>query len=382
MTKLRVLSALPSSEAATNKATVISDQISVKLPLRRLKKVLTMAQEAKWLDKRSFAIGRWDGSLNIFHVPSGAEHDPVISSAFVSPCWGGLEMITPVTDYIFATSNDDSSIAIWKSLTPIHNKIIPQPTLFYNASYGVANSGTVVKAKGETFFVSGHKEGYLLIWSMDKRDETFSLYSIVNIRSNNPVPPIGADQRQLWNVRSIVTWKEGVVVTGSEDGDICVVSVPDGTVLSRKRYNPSAKRGINYLDLHKNYLLLANCAAGEDDKNTWLYRLGNGNKVTLLHAINLKVNEDLEQVFNFRVELAFDDPFLYFFAATGEGVLWMGKIENNKLHPIDNIKVSMNQGAALSYQSESKILAVVGDNINLWRLESNFAPLKEAEPRE
>jgi WD40 repeat protein len=321
-----------------------------------------MAQEAKWLNKRTFAIGRWDGSLTIFHIPSGAENDPVMSTAFVSPCWGGLEMITPITDFIFATSNDDSSIAVWKSLSPIHNKIVAQPTLFYNGSYGVANSGTVVEAGGESFFVSGHEEGYLLIWSMEKSGDAFSLCNIVNIRSKIPV---GA----LWNIRSIVTWKDGIVITGSEDGDICAVSVPDGEVLTRTKYNPSARRGINYLDLHEDYLLLANCAVGKEDKNTWLYQINADNSLTLLDSINLKVNQNSDQVFNFRVELAFEDRALYFFAATGEGALWVGKIENSKLHPIGNYKVSMNQGAALSYQSASKILAVVGDDIHLLQLE-------------
>jgi len=42
-----------------------------------------------------------------------------------------------------------------------------------------------------------------------------------------------------------------------------------------------------------------------------------------------------------------------------------GVIENSKLHPIGDYKVSMKQGVALSYQSASKILAVVGGDIHL-----------------
>lgn len=47
----------------------------------------------------------------------------------------------------------------------------------------------------------------------------------------------------LWNVRDIVAWRDGIVITGAEDGDLVMLRVAaGGNVLTRKRYNASAQR--------------------------------------------------------------------------------------------------------------------------------------------
>lgn len=83
-------------------------------PLRKLGTTFSMAQEVRWLDEQKFAIGRWDGNLTIFHLPSTPNAGPTITSAAVSPAFSGVEMIANVTRDFFVSSLDGSTIAVWE----------------------------------------------------------------------------------------------------------------------------------------------------------------------------------------------------------------------------------------------------------------------------
>jgi len=138
------------------------------------------------------------------------------------------------------------------------------------------------------------------------------------------------------------------------------------------RYNATAHRGINDLDTCGDYLLLANCSVGKDDKNTWLYRISEQG-FELVDAVNFKMSETREQVFNFCVDQAVVDKKQYFFAATQEGIAWVGLVEETGLKLLGNKAVSTNFGAALAYENDTHLLAVAGDNIHLFELEQNLA---------
>jgi hypothetical protein len=95
----------------------------------------------------------------------------------------------------------------------------------------------------------------------------------------------------------LAAWRN-CVLTDSEDGDIVALSVPDGTELFRTRYNDKAQRGINNISALGDMLLVANCAVGPSDKNTWLFDLSSG-KPVLSDAENLAVDISKSQVFDF-----------------------------------------------------------------------------------
>jgi hypothetical protein len=146
-----------------------------------------------------------------------------------------------------------------------------------------------------------------------------------------------------------------------------LVRIPEGEITARCRYNPSAQRGINDIDVCEDYLAVANCSVGQQDKNLWLFRITDSG-FTFLDACNLKCNAELNQIFNFCVDQGIVDGTQYFFSATQEGVVWVGTVEGGALCPIGTQKVSASSGAALSYAPGSRLLAVAGDNLHLFEV--------------
>lgn len=334
------------------------------LPLKEVGTTYSMAQAVRWLTDRNFAIGRWDGSLTVFHHDPANPGAPVIAAAIIAPSLAGVEMITRIMPKLFASSNDAKSIVIWEADgTFTEAGIHLLTTLTYEPAYGAANDGTVTTAQGQTFFVSGHANGFALIWHVSDKAR-FELVRAIDLNSASPVP----SPYPLKNIRAVEAWRPGYVVTGSEDGDLCLVRIPEGEVVARCRYNPSAQRGINDIDLCGDHLLVANCSVGETDKNLWLFKVQESG-FTFLDARNLKLNTGLDQVFNFCVDQGGGNGFHYFFSATQEGVVWIGRVENDSLHPIGTRNVSTRFGAALSYAPDSGLLAVAGDNLHLFELQ-------------
>ncbi|MCX6594724.1 MAG: hypothetical protein NTZ56_24690 [Acidobacteria bacterium] len=332
-------------------------------PLQDLGTTYSMAQEVRWVDANYFAIGRWDGSLTIFTNPS-PPGPPSISAAIVTPSLSGVQMIARIAPNLFGSSNDGQSITLWGTDgTFSENGITVRATLSYDPSIGVANDGTTTECDGVTYFVTGHANGSILIWQVQP-DGSLTLLKTMDLRSPNPIP----SPYPLKNIRGVEAWQPGIVVTGSEDGDLCLVDVVNTTVLARMRYNPSAQRGINDIDVCGDYLVVANCSVGPDDRNLWLYAIEDL-AFMALDSVNLKVNPALDQVFDFCVDQAVVDDNHYFFATTQEGVVWVGTAQDGKLNPIATQAVSTNYGAALSYQPDSRILAVAGDNLHLFGLQ-------------
>ena len=112
------------------------------LPLKGLGTTYSMAQAVRWLDERSFAIGRWDGTLTIFRRRQEQASAPVITAALVVPSVAGVEMIAQIKEMLFASSNDAKSIVVWCADTAIETGIRLKGTLTYHETIGVANDGT------------------------------------------------------------------------------------------------------------------------------------------------------------------------------------------------------------------------------------------------
>jgi WD40 repeat protein len=332
-------------------------------PLKDLGTTYSMAQEVRWVDASHFAIGRWDGSLTIFTNPA-SPGPPSIAAAIVTPSLSGVQMIAWIAPNLFGSSNDGQSITIWGTDgTFSEDGIQVRATLAYDPAVGVANDGTTTERDGVRYFVTGHANGNILIWRVEP-DGSLTLLDAMDLRSPNPIP----SPYPLKNIRGVESWKPGYVVTGSEDGDICLVDVVNKTVLARMRYNPAAQRGINDIDVCGDYLTVANCSVGPEDRNLWLYGIQDAG-FTPLDSVNLKVNTALDQVFNFCVDQALVDDRHYFFATTQEGVVWIGTLQTGKLKPITTQAVSTKFGAALSYQPDGRLLAVAGDNLHLFGLQ-------------
>jgi WD40 repeat protein len=340
-------------------------QASPTLPLRNLGTTYSMAQEVRWLDQDTFAIGRWDGSLTIFTCPERSDGAPTISAAFAAPSSSGVEMICRVLPTLFASSNDSGSIVIWdKASVPFRvDEVRVKRVLRYDPAIGVANDGAVTTIGDARYFVTGHASGFLLVWQVSGVDE-FKLLDQIDLRSPEPI----SSPYALKNIRAVEALTPGRVVTGSEDGDIRVVDVTCGTTLTRVRYNATAQRGINDIDICGNYLAVANCSVGPDDKNLWLFRI-DGIDLTLLDSINLKTNAHSTQVFNFCVDQAVVDGQHMLFAATQDGVVWLVALKGGGLGLLGAQNVSTTFGAALSYNPDSRLLAVAGDNLHLFALE-------------
>jgi hypothetical protein len=322
------------------------------LPLTPLGTTYSMAQEAVWIDGAHYAVGRWDGSLGIFAFTASPTQGPIIARAVNSPADEGIQMITPLTSTSFLSSNDGQSFLVWYTPSGNWADLQIQTQLSYNPDFGVANSGAALAVDATIYVVIGHANGRVTIWSPNVAAGWTPL-AVVDVRSAHPVNPWG-----LVNVRGIAVlpgdsqW--GYVVTGSEDGNLTVVRVPDGTIMSATVYNPAAQRGINSLAVNGTTLLVANCAVGNADFNLWCYAVTPGSwTVTTTDETRLVVNPSAPQVFNFDVIWAQGTSRTQYFAcSTEEGALWLGTISpQGQISTLGYQAVTSSLGAALCCQA-------------------------------
>lgn len=297
------------------------------LPIERLATTYTMAQDICWVDVEHFAVARWDGSLSIFNKTDSMSQGATITTAVSTPADAGVQMVDWIAPQTFITSNDASSMVVWKSTDGDFQTIEVIQTLSYDPSLGVANDADATVVDGVLYVMTGHENGYLTIWSGATDGSGLELVRTVDLRTAHPVNP--------WNLQNIrgVEWLMtdaggARVVTGSENGEVCVVAVPGGQILSRTLFNPDAKRGINAISLAGQNLLVANCSVGSADKNLWYYWIdGDDWSLALKQSVNLIVDASRPQVFNFDVSWGIADSEIVFFSATEEGVLWMGTLQ-------------------------------------------------------
>jgi WD40 repeat protein len=351
------------------------------LPITADGTTYSMAQEAAWIDQQHFAVGRWDGSLSIFAFNQSQTVGPLITAAVSSPSSEGVQMITWLAPYVFASSNDDGSMIVWSSPSGSWKDLQQLSVLSYNSTFGDANSGTALNIGNTLYLIAGHANGYVTIWSGKLDGTGLTLLTNVNVQSSHPVNPWN-----LYNVRGVapIVWNEtnGYVVTGSEDGDLCVIEIPSGAILSRTVYNPTAQRGINSIATLGQNLLVANCSVGSNDKNLWYYWIDADNKwtISLRDSTNLKVNPDAPQVFNFDVIWGLYSGGICFFSSTEEGALWMGAITSDqKLSVFGYETVTTPLGSALAFEVDG-YLVLVSYNLYEFTTGSATQPVEGSDP--
>lgn len=321
------------------------------LPIQAAGTTYTMAQEAAFIDDKHYAVGRWDGTLSLFAFTDSPTQGPLIAKAVNSPAQEGVQMIVPLEPALlaFASSNDEQSLLIWASATGDWSDLAIVATLGFDASLGVANSGATVDASGARYLVIGHANGYVSIWLQGSGIADWICTAVTDVRAAKPVNPWG-----LHNVRGVANVDlgdgQGYVVTGSEDGNLTVVRVSDGAILSAIVYNPSAQRGINSLAVAGSTLLVANCAVGATDSNLWCYTIDPvGWSITLTDKATLRIDLNAPQVFNFDVIFSvLDCGPIRFFCSTEEGALWMGQVNPGATLVVDGYKpIGAALGSAL-----------------------------------
>lgn len=349
---------------------------------------VVMAQVATWLDDEVLAVGRWDGTLTLFRLPAAQEYGPTLLEATALPSRRAPEMIADLPGRFFVTSNAVDSLAVWDRADLAHPKVIA-----YGNTEGAANSAALLSVGGRTHLVTGHENGFVVVWAVAS-DGRLSTERTIDVRSPAPVP----SPYPLKNVRGVAAWGDGLVVTGSEDGDIALVDAQEGTIKHRMRYNEGAQRGINSISVLGDRLLVSNCSVGPKDSNLWLYRV-EADRFLLLDHANLKRNEQAAQVFNFSSLLAERDGLLYYFAATQEGLLWAGRVGRRKLRApgeVDALDITVppstddelapavasavapDLGAALAWDPEVGRLAAVAYSVLLYQIASRMELLDAA----
>lgn len=320
------------------------------LPLQAAGTTYTMAQEAVFIDDKHYAVGRWDGTLSLFAFTDSPTQGPVIAKAVNSPAEEGVQMIVPLgASTAFASSNDEQSMIVWASATGDWADLAISATLVFDGSLGVANSGATVDVGGAQYLVVGHSNGYVSIWRQGGSLANWTCTSVTDVRAAKPVNPWG-----LHNVRGVANVElgdgQGYVVTGSEDGNLTVVRVSDGAILSTTVYNPTAQRGINSLAVAGSVLLVANCAVGPTDSNLWCYTIDPANwSITLTDKATLRIDPNAPQVFNFDVVFSvLDCGPTRFFCSTEEGALWVGQMQTGATLSVEGyLPIGAALGSAL-----------------------------------
>ena len=283
----------------------------------------------------------------------------------------------------FITSDGPGRLASWRR-KGTSGPFELAANLDFEAAFGTANSGQAVtvlavtqaatakirtanEMNGTDYFVSGHESGRVLIWRR-QADDSYQLANSVDVASpDKPANPWG-----IHNIRGLAVWRGDRIISGSEDGDLVAIGIPDGKILFRHRYNTDAKRGINALSVAGEILAVANCAVGSTDKNIWLFDLGGGGP-TLVDAENLAIDPGRSQTFNFDVDLvsvpgtAGAKPTLNFFSSTEEGLIWGGRIEDNQLIVTGVTKVSPEGGAVMAVAPKGDFVAAAAYAIRLFR---------------
>lgn len=333
------------------------------LPIAADGTTYNMAQEAAWLDASHFAVGRWDGSLSIFAFSDSPKTGPVITKAINTPAFEGVQMITWLAPGVFASSNGADSMCVWSSPSRTWTDL-QATTLIYDQDWGAANSGDAVVVGAQLFFVAGHANGFVTAWKGNTDGTRLRLLKAIDLRNPKPTNPWG-----LHNIRGVaaILWndEEGYVVTGSEDGYLCVLRATDGAVLSQTIYNAVAERGINSVAALGQNLLVANCSVGPNDKNLWYYEIDSRDwTVHLKDSVNLQVDPSAPQVFNFCARWGWFENAPCFFSSTEEGVLWMGTLRaDQRLSVIGYELVYGHLGSALAFNANGKLVVI---NYNLY----------------
>lgn len=344
-----------------------------KLPISALGATYTMAQVASWIDTERYAVGRWDGSMSIFDFSDGADGRPKITVAVSTPSTEGVQMIEWLGPNLIATSNDEASVLLWATKRGDWEDIAEVGALAYPSTLGVANSAACYEFDGRIHLALGHANGFVTMWVGATATSFAMACDPVDLTTTTPTNPFG-----MQNIRGVALLGDpaaaGVgtrqIVTGSENGLICVVDVPTGKVLSRTVYNAGAQRGINAITVTGNHLAVANCAVGATDHNFWYYAIDQATWQPVLRSkFNLAVDASRLQVFNFDVAWCrYEEsglPSAGVLASTEEGYLWLMRLEGDgAMAIVGNQKITSPLGCAIALNTLGQLAVSAYDLYN------------------
>ncbi len=328
--------------------------------LEPLGRVYNQAQTLHWIDDDQFAVGRWDGTVTIFRRPlTPAETGPALVQAFPAPSRQGIEMVDSLPNGQLLTSNTDGSIAVWSRRGDRYSL---SGLAGYDPACGMFNSGCLVHAQDRDWYVSGHAGGRVIRWLVLPWGRMMPVKTF-DVRSPDPIP----SPFPIKNVRGIVHWRDGLVVTGGEDGDLCLLDVFSGRILARTRYNPTARRGVNGLSIRGDLLLVTNCTVGTDEPNLSLFRI-EADRLTRLDSRYVVSSAALPGVFSVDSALVPMEDQLHFYLSTGEGAIWHGLVSGDRLQVLGRTVTGWPGVAPVFHWREATAqLALADYDIRLYR---------------
>ncbi len=324
-----------------------------------------MAQTALAFPDGRFVVGRWDGSLQLWQVPEpGALHGPRLRQSQLLPSGEGVQMIAAIDGGRLVSGHDEQSLAVWSHQS---DGLSLRSLVEFDKKFGSATSATQFRIGSEPILVVGHESGFVTLWRIGRW--SVSLAGQMDVRSPKPVP----SPFPLRHIRAVLPWRDDVVITGSEDGDLTMLRIrasEAGLVaerMARVRYNPTAQRGVNGLAIVGNLLVVTSCSVGESDPNLHLLRIEPGSLVPL-DAARLKQDGKQAQVFAFSVVGTnhLGGPLVW--VSTQEGLVWQLRVESDKFRVVSQVPVASSLGAALVYVKERQLLVAVGHEATVLRV--------------
>lgn len=324
-----------------------------------------LAQTIVPLASGRFVVGRWDGSLQLWDMPSsGSIQGPTLRAVSIVPSRVGVQMLVKLDAELLVSGNDQESLALW---TMNEDGLTLRSIVEFPSRLGAATSGALVEWGAQKVVVVGHESGFVSLWQKTR----WSLLYLgqTDVRSPSPVP----SPYPLHHVRAVVPWKDGLVLLGSEDGDLTQLRLRlvghgvDAVVIHRARFSPTAQRGINGLALSGDLLSVTSCTVGRTP-NLHLLRVEPGRFISL-DALELTKDTQREQVFAFAV-VAADRPIgKTLWVSTQEGLVWQLRVVDDKLRLSGWVPAtSSGVGTALFYDKERQLLVAVGHEATVLRV--------------
>lgn len=276
-------------------------------------------------------------------------------------------MITHIPPRMIVTSNNDASLSVWITSSDDWSDLKLENIKTYGSSLDVATNGVWFPSETDnasSTLVVGHNSGFISLWSVDHHHKDIHFIKKIDLRNPKPVNPFNSHAMYGMGILK-ENGPDASVLCGSDDGYISIVNIHSGNILSQTVFNPDAQRGINSVSVSGNKLLVANCSVGINDKNLWYYKIDcETNKIVYQDSMNLLVDQNRIQSFNFDVVWGEYSGGLCWFAGTEEGILWMGSA-NTKLDLVGSEALSESSiGAALAFTNKPGRLATAIHNID------------------
>ncbi len=326
--------------------------------------------EVAWLSDARFVVARNDGSVAIYESRNG---EPVLKSAFVVPgATKGVEGLVRIDAETFVTSSDHHSFIVWRETA---GSFAPFPVT-YSEEYGVVHSGALLGGK----LVLGHQAGVVTVWHpTDNGRYAIDRYLVVRApnrvdQSSPGFPDTYHDDD--YTVRGIAASGANHVVTASEDGDLVLIDVDAGKEVSRIRYNPAARHGLNAVAVEGNLVVAGNCPSATTDHNVYTFRIRDG-QFERLDAVMMfgKLNpEDKGIDFVASVAVKRSGDHLTLYAASEKGFMWSGSIDADG-HIALPIQYELDVGrwspaGVMALSPDGRQLAVAAYNVRVYKADS------------